>query len=327
MIKTFKRALGLVTLIGACVGVSAADYRMLTTSDNNFPGNDIIAKAFANGVDAATKGGIKISMTGPETVPPFEALRPVSGGAFHFLFTNAVFHSGTTSMGMTLDAMGGGDNEARRKSGIYELLDKHYEKHNLKIIALPISRTNGYNVILRSPPAPEGDLKGRKIRTTPTYAGVMALLGGTSVVLPPAEVYSSLDKGVVEGATWPALGLLGTRWYEVAKYVARPTFGVASQMILMNRDAWNKLSPAERDAVLTEGRKVEDSWYAEYVRRVETEEKDLKAKGVTFVEFGPQVKAQLEQAWADGIWKIVEDKNGDDARALHTLAKSKGLTK
>lgn len=60
MIKTLKRTLGVAALLTWAFGASAADYRMLTTSDNNFPGNDIIAKALVNGVDAATKGGVKI---------------------------------------------------------------------------------------------------------------------------------------------------------------------------------------------------------------------------------------------------------------------------
>jgi TRAP-type C4-dicarboxylate transport system substrate-binding protein len=154
----------------------------------------------------------------------------------------------------------------------------------------------------------------------------MNLLGATMVVLPPGEVYSSLEKGVVEGATWPALGILGTRWYEVAKYVVRPTFGVSSLMVMMNRDAWNKLSESERALMLAEGRKVEDAWYSEYTKLLEEEEKELKTKGAVFTELAPKYRAQLEQAWSDGIWKVVEEKNGEEARALRALAKSKGLT-
>jgi TRAP-type C4-dicarboxylate transport system substrate-binding protein len=228
---------------------------------------------------------------------------------------------------MVLDTLSGADSEARRKSGIYEALDKHYAKHNLKVIALPISKASAYNVMLRSPIAGEGDLKGRKIRSTPTYGGVLNLLGASLVVMPPGEVYTSLEKGVVEGATWPALGTLGTRWYEVAKNIARPTFGVAGLMVLVNRDAWTKMPESERALIMAEGRKVEDAWHTEYGRLLELEEKELKAKGAVFTEFGAKFKPQLEQAWSDGIWKLMEEKNGDEARALHALARSKGLSK
>ena len=94
--------------------------------------------------------------------------------------------------------------------------------------------------------SPAGDLSGRKIRGTPSYNNVVSMLGGSSVVLPPGEVYSSLEKGMVDGAAWPAAGVLGMRWYEVAKYMLRPGFGLSTYLFLMNLDTWNKLSDAER---------------------------------------------------------------------------------
>jgi TRAP-type transport system periplasmic protein len=309
-----------------CPGAFAADFRMVAAADDNFPGTAIVATGFIQGVAAASNGSIKITKSGPEAVPPFETLRPTSAGAFQFLFTNGVYHSGTTTMGMTLDALSRGDVAARYSSGVYEALDKHYEKFNLKVVALPISKGSGYTIILKNALPPEGDLKGRKIRSTPTYGGVLGMLGATIVVQPPGEVYSSLEKGVVEGATWPALGILGTRWYEVAKYLVRPTFGVSGLMLMMNRDAWNKLSDSEKKIVLAEGRKVEDAWFNEYARLVREEEQELKAKGIIIAELPAKYTSQIEAAWAEGIWKIVEEKNGEEAKTFHSLAKSKGLT-
>src|SRR5436190_767043 len=91
-------------------------------------------------------------------------------------------------------------------------------------------------IILRQPVGPSGDLQGRKIRGTVTYAGVFNLLGASPVVLAPADIYTSLEKGVVDGAGWPVLGVLDYRWYEVAKYIVRPTFGMLTYPIFMNMD-------------------------------------------------------------------------------------------
>ncbi len=110
-----------------------------------------------------------------------------------------------------------------------------------------------YHLVLRQPIGPSGDLVGRKIRGTPSYFGVFRLLNASPVSMPPGEVYTSLDKGVIEGTTWPVIGALGYRWYEVAKYMMRPAFGFTLTPILVNLNTWNRLSEAERRILLDEG--------------------------------------------------------------------------
>ena len=150
-----------------------------------------------------------------------------------------------------------------------EALDKHYQKLGLKVVAVAISATKGYHMVLRAPVGPSGDLQGRKIRGTPSYHTVIGMLGASPVVLPGGEVYSALEKGVVDGAAWPASGVLGMRWYEVAKYMLRPSFGLSHYLFLMNLNAWNRLTDAERNILLAEGRKAEDTWFKEYDRMVD----------------------------------------------------------
>ena len=63
------------------------------------------------------------------------------------------------------------------------------------------------------------------------------MLGASPVNLPPAEIYPSLEKGVVDGAAWPVIGPLGYRWYEVAKNIMRPSFGVVVHSVFVNLNA------------------------------------------------------------------------------------------
>lgn len=304
----------------------AADIRLLTSWDKTNPAIPLLVESFARNVDAATKGGVKFVINGPETVPPFEQLQPVISGAFQMLFTHAIYHYGTTGIAAGLDALGG-TLDARRASGVIEAVDKHYQKLGLKVVALPISATRGYHVVLRAPVNPGGDLQGRKLRGTPSYHGVFAMLGAAAVVLPGGEVYSSLEKGVIDGAAWPANAVLGTRWYEVAKFLLRPAFGVAHQLLLMNVGAWNRLSEGERQAFLREGRRIEELWYREYDRMVDEEERALiNDKGMRVTEMGDAQKAKVQQTWAASLWKLAEDKSPQEAKEIRDIARSKGLT-
>src|SRR5437762_1437584 len=164
-----------VLVVGAA---QAADLRLLSSWDKTNPAVGTIAEAFAKGVEAQTKGGIKFIISGPETVPPFEQLQPASTGVFQLLFTHGIYHYGTTGMAVGMDAVRG-DLEARRKSGLFEAIDKHYQKHGLKLVALPISATRGYHIVLRAPVSANGDLQGRKVRGTPSYHTVINMLGAS----------------------------------------------------------------------------------------------------------------------------------------------------
>ena len=315
----------LISLLAFASGANAADIRMLSSWDKTNPAVGVLAEAFAKNVEAASKGSIKFIISGPETVPPFEQLQPVSTGVFQMLFTHGVYHYGTTGMGVSMDAVRG-DMEARRKSGLMEALDTHYQKLGLKLVAVAISATRGYHMVLRAPVGPSGDLQGRKIRGTPSYHTVIAMLGGSAVVLPGGEVYSALEKGVVDGAAWPASGVLGMRWHEVAKYMLRPTFGLNHYMFLMNLNAWNRLTEDERKLLSAEGRKIEDIWFTEYDRMVNEEEATLIQRGMQITEMGPEQKAKVQAAWAQAQWDLAEKKSGKEAADLRARLKSQGLT-
>jgi TRAP-type mannitol/chloroaromatic compound transport system substrate-binding protein len=311
--------------VGIAGSAPGADLRFLSSWDKTNPAVPAMAEPFLKGVEAGTKGSIKFNISGPETVPPFEQLQPASTGVFQMLFTHAVYHYGTTGIAMGLDAVGG-TPEQRRASGMYEAIDKGYQKLGMKFIAAASSATTGYHIVLRAPVTPAGDLAGRKIRGTPSYANVVTMLGGSMVVLPASEVYSALEKGVVDGAAWPAAGVLGMRWYEVAKHILRPGFGYSTYLFLMNLNAWNKLTEAERNVINTEARKAEETWHRAYDKMVQEEEAELIKRGMQITEMGATQKTKLPTAWADSQWELAEKKNGQEAKDLRALLKSKGLT-
>jgi TRAP-type C4-dicarboxylate transport system substrate-binding protein len=321
--RNFGFAIALSTAVAG--GAQAAELRLLASWDKTNPAVAALAETFAKGVETGTKGGIKFIISGPETVPPFEQLQPVSTGVFQMLFTHAVYHYGTIGVAMGLDAVRG-DLEARRKSGMLEAIDKSYQKLGLKLVAAPISATRGYHIVLRAPISPAGDLQGRKVRGTPSYHTVIAMLGASPVVLPGGEVYSALEKGVVDGAAWPASGVLGMRWYEVAKYMLRPSFGLSHYLFLMNLNSWSRLADAERSALLAEGRRAEEIWFKEYDRMVQEEEAELIKRGMQITEMGAEQKAKLQATWASAQWDLAEKKSGQEAKELRELLRRQNLT-
>lgn len=304
--------------------VSAADYRFLASWDNRSTAVPVLAEPFIKNVTTRTNGKMTLIFAGPEAVPPFEQLQPVGSGAFHFLLTHGAYHFGTTPFLSAAEALGG-DVQSRKAAGLRELVDKHYQKYGLKLISLTQTPDGAYNILLRHPIGPSGDLQGRKIRSTPQYQAVFNLLGASTVVLPPHEIYTALEKGVVDGAAWPVMGILPYRWHEVAKYLVRPAFGFSMYPIFMNLAAWKRLTDGEKKILLEEGVKLDDHGYKEFGRVAAEEEKALLANGMRITYLGDVQKAKLKQAWSNGLWEAAAQKAKKDIDELRAFAKAKGL--
>jgi TRAP-type C4-dicarboxylate transport system substrate-binding protein len=66
------------------------------------------------------------------------------------------------------------------------------------------------------------------------------------VQTPPGEVYTSLERGVVDGYGWPITGIFDLGWHEKTKYRVDPGFYTAEVSILVNKTTWDKLNDAQR---------------------------------------------------------------------------------
>jgi TRAP-type transport system periplasmic protein len=305
----------------------AADYRLTIAFDKTNPATPLIGEAFARHLETASKGRMKIQINGPETVPSFEQLQPVAAGVFDFGLTTGGYHAGTITAATTLDGMTA-DLETLRKVGIIDEIDKRYQRMGLKIAAVPYMTSDVYQIILRDPVGPSGDLKGRKLRATPQYRPILQLLGAGEVVMPNAETYTALEKGVVDGAAWTSIGILTAKFYEVNKYLLRPTFGAGHLLVLMNLNRWNSLSAEDRKVVEDAGRAVEKSWAAEVPRMMREEEATLvKDHGMKVSRMGEAFAGKVESVAAEGAWTLAASRDSRGVAELRKIAQEKGVSK
>ncbi|MEK9725228.1 MAG: TRAP transporter substrate-binding protein DctP, partial [Rhodospirillaceae bacterium] len=98
------------------------------------------------------------------------------------------------------------------------------------------------------------DLKGVKIRSPEGLAAeVFKRAGAVPVALPFSEVYTALEKGIVDAADASAYVNNASRgMHKVAHYPIYP--GIHSQAVLqfvVNKDVWSKLTQGERDMLET----------------------------------------------------------------------------
>ncbi|MEZ4606041.1 MAG: TRAP transporter substrate-binding protein [Deinococcales bacterium] len=97
------------------------------------------------------------------------------------------------------------------------------------------------------------DLKGLRMRTqqSAVVLDMMEALGAEPVPMAFAEVYSSLQTDVIDGAenNYPSYGPNGVRHYEVAPYFSEDSHSRVPEVVMISKMTWDKLSAEDRALV------------------------------------------------------------------------------
>lgn len=327
MVRSLAVAVAAVTAGSMVAGDARAEtLRMLSGFSPNFVWYREIGPKFIDMVAEKSGGDTTISFTGPDAVPTFEQFEPVQAGVFDVLFTHPAYHSGTTSVGLSIDAIDV-DPVKRREVGVIDFIDAHYQQLGMKLISAPSTGTKGFRYYLRDPIEGTPGLEGRIIRGTVSYHPMIKALGGSPLNMPVSEIYTALQRGTVDGAAWGLTGAQDLKWNEIIGYMADPVFGQVGVMIFMNLDAWNALDAGTQEILLEAGRELEIEAQAHFDELQAAEYDWLLANGMTLTSFADSEASEFERLWAEGVWEVATEVSGDDARNLRELAKSNGMTR
>jgi TRAP-type transport system periplasmic protein len=326
IMKKFLTAGSTIALLAlAAAPVSAADLKLLSSwNTDNWPTYAAL-DMFTKKVKSIGEGKVNISISGKEVVPPFEQLQPVSAGVFDMLYTHGIYHAGSKGIAFTMDAVAPGPKK-RRDAGLIDYIDKYYQKHNnMKLLGLVANSNHGYHIFLKKP-LTDGSFKGRKVRGTLSYHGVIRLLGGSPVVLPGGQIYTALEKGVIDGAAWPAAGMLTMKHYEVAKFKVRPTFGTTNTGFWINLAKWKTLTKAEQEVLIEAAKQTEIEMPAEGDRILAEESKTLEKFGVKETMLNAEMAAKVRATFSGDMWTIAQKCCSDGVKGLRALAQKAGLS-
>lgn len=95
------------------------------------------------------------------------------------------------------------------------------------------------------------DISGLKIRVqqNPLLADMWAALGANPTPMPVTELYSALETGAVDGQETTAPFMLGSKYYEVQKYITLTRHNYNPQIVLIGKPFWDKLNDDEKKLI------------------------------------------------------------------------------
>jgi TRAP-type mannitol/chloroaromatic compound transport system substrate-binding protein len=167
-------------------------------------------EAFVKKVNEEGKGLVRINYVGgPKAIPPFEQANAIRSGVVDMANTAASFTASVVPEGMALNYTNYTMAELRKNGGL-DALNKIYAEKNLFYFARSGEGIK-YHLYLNKP-IDKADLTGVKLRIAPIYREFFVRLGANVAQIAPGEVYTALERGVVDGYGWPLIGIFDLGW-------------------------------------------------------------------------------------------------------------------
>jgi TRAP-type C4-dicarboxylate transport system substrate-binding protein len=318
-----KYRLGLLGMLAASLAVAPATAQETTLrAVNSFAEGSAFAKPFEEfiaKVNAEGKGVLQINyIGGPKAMPSFEVGNAVKTGVVDLGNVTSAFYTNLLPEGNAL-WLATRTIQEQRQNGAWAFVNKlHNDKMNVWYLGRGGDGIPFHLYLTKAIDKP--DLTGLTIRVTPVYRAFFTALGANLVQTPPGEVYTALERGVVQGYGWPVQGIFDLGWQERTKYRVDPGFYSVDVGVLVNLDRWKKLTPTQQD-LLTKTVIWMEGLSA---RNVELNAAELKRQGeagiqpITFTgaDADKWTKTAADAGWA--YVKQVAPENADKLRELLT---------
>ncbi len=156
------------------------------------------------------------------------------------------------------------------------------------------------------------DMKGLKMRVPNEFQirDMMQALGAQTETIAFPELYTALAQGVVDGQDNPIQTIYDQRFFEVQKYLAITNHAYNSQMLVMAKPFWNRLSPEEQKVFVDASKQAGD-----LVRKLDAQAQtdqiqQMESNGVTVTH--PDIPA-FREAVKPAVQKVIDYVGADFA--------------
>lgn len=295
-------------------GESPVVLRAVSGFAMNSPDSDYL-KILAKNVQEMSGGRLQIEIKGgPEVIPSFDLAEAVRNGVVDLGYLTSGYY---VSMIPEATVLTYSDYtfEEELANGAWEYLNQiHESKGNLHLVYV-VRGMNQFALYTTKPVDSIDDLRGMRLRVPPALIPFAKAVGASILTTPLAEVYTALERNMIDGVGAVDKGITFYGWEEFLRYAITPGLYAGDQVLIANLDKWKSL-PQELQQTLFDAAKQSVPEYIELWDRIGADEQEkLEQQGFQTIDLGPQLTAIAKEA----AWQHVRETLGDQAQRLEQL--------
>jgi len=332
--KIFRQILTTITLVALLAGTSiAADYNW-TIQTSGAAGDDVtrFLEQYAQWVKEDTNGRIDISIMPADSIVKYnETLDAVGMNIIQGESTDPSYFAGKDPAFSLIGNMVGAWSDPSQlfdmmeNGGGFEIFDKLLNTYNVKLLGVACTGVEAF--VSKKPIRSVADLKGIKLRAPQGMVNnVFTAVGATPVNLPGSEVYTSLEKGVIDAADYTVFATNQAQGMnDIARFPIYPGFhSMPTMMLTLNLDVWKSLPDDLKKIVQKDVIRFRDYMIVEHHKLDIKAVAEAKAKGIEVVSWPPEEVAKFRaiartqwpkwsnspvaKEWADAVAKYWDSK-------------------
>lgn len=330
--KLFKK-LALASLVAFSSSVFAAQYNWNFQSSDQ-PGDDAFQyqQQWAKEVEKLSDGKIHINVLGAGSVVEHnQTLDSINMNIIQGDFTDPSYFSGKDpAFALYGNLIGAWSNpkdlvDFMYNGGGFEVANELLNKYGVQLLA--VSTVGVESLVSKKPIRNIADLQGVKLRAPEGL--VQALfknLGASPVNLPGSEVYTSLEKGVIDASDYSIFARnQQSGMNDIAKFPIHPGWhSMPVNQVTLNKKTYDKLPQDLKDVLAKAGKQYAEGFLAMHQKLDEAAVQNKKAD-ITVIEWEPAeiqkvrevatkmwpewaAKSPLSQKYYDAVMKYLKDK-------------------
>jgi TRAP-type C4-dicarboxylate transport system substrate-binding protein len=266
-------------------------------------------------VNGKLKGKLAISyLGGPEVAAPNQQFQALKNGVVDVMLGAAAYYRTEVPLAWAVQFAQKTPPELRQ-SGYFDLMRKiHLEQGGVVYLANTAAGGGAFRLYIDKKIA-KPDLKGLKIRVSPVYTPLVNALGGAPISMAPGEIFTGMERRVVDGFGWTYTGIDLFGLHEVTKYVIDHPFYSLDTVVLMNKSVYDRLSPEIQKTLAEVCEELERRHVAYMQDRLKKEDEKLKRLGMDFIRFSPADAERYVRTAYEAGWKDFAEKNAASLKA------------
>jgi len=183
-------------------------------------------------------------------------------------------------------------NELHKKAGLF-YLERGYAYKELVI----------FNIFVKQPIEKPQQLAGKKIGSTSlSIEPFLKTVGAAAAIIAAPEIYNALERGVVDGFSYPLPNFVDAQLYAVCKYAIDHAFLGGGKAFIVNPDSWNRLPPNLQKIVTDTAAEVVVEQMNDYDNEMARALKIALDNGVKFIKFSDADREWFYQSIYDSMW-------------------------
>lgn len=245
---------------------------------------------------------------GPEVMAPDVLIEGVSSGVFDMASMPGDYYVNQMPA-MDVPRFTPYTPMEERDRGITEIYDSMH-RDRLGVTYLGRTTAGMPQIMLSDAPVIEADLQRKSIRTSAATSTVVQAINGVPVDLPLGEAYTSLERGVVSGASASAVGPSSLGLQEVVDYYVAPRFYESVANLVMSEDTWESLDQKSQQVITETIAESESEIFEHYLKMSVEETEVMEEAGVqetVLSDKGAQtmLEAAYYESWQSLDWDSI----------------------